>query len=360
MAAFSEADRRWMAAALAVAKRGLGRVWPNPAVGCVIVSDGRLVGRGWTQPGGRPHAEVMALAGAGAAARGATAYVSLEPCAHHGRTPPCADALASAGITRVVAPMEDPDPRVSGRGFARLREAGLAVDIGLMATEGEAANAGFLMRQRAGRPRVTLKLAATLDGRIATASGESRWISGPEARARAHLLRATHDAILVGSGTARADDPALDVRLPGLEGRTPQRVVLDVDLSLPSTLRLARGAPPAWRLCAAPGSAEWGEAIPVGRGADGRLDLFAALRALGERGVTRLLCEGGGRLAAALVRAGLADEIVWVSAGALIGAEGAPALGPLALTALADAPRYRLAGEMRAGGDIVSHWLPVG
>ncbi len=360
MAAFSEADRRWMAAALALAQRGLGRVWPNPAVGCVIVSEGRLVGRGWTQPGGRPHAEAMALAGAGAAARGATAYVSLEPCAHHGRTPPCADALAAAGIARIVAPMEDPDPRVSGRGFARLREAGLTVDTGLMATEAEAANAGFLMRQRAGRPRVTLKLAATLDGRIATASGESRWISGPEARARAHLLRATHDAILVGSGTARADDPALDVRLPGLEGRTPQRVVLDADLSLPSTLRLARGAPPAWRLCAAPGTAEWGEAIPVGRAADGGLDLSAALRALGERGVTRVLCEGGGRLAAALVRAGLADEIVWVSAGALIGAEGAPALGPLALAALADAPRFRLVEQVQAGGDVLSRWLPAG
>lgn len=353
-----EEDRRWMAAALAHARRGLGRVWPNPAVGCAIVSGGRLLGRGWTQPGGRPHAETMALAEAGAAARGATAYVSLEPCAHHGKTPPCADALAAAGIARLVAPMEDPDPRVSGKGFARLREAGVAVETGLMAAEAEAVNAGFLMRQRVGRPFLTLKLAATLDGRIATASGESRWISGPEARARAHLLRATHDAILVGAGTARADDPSLDVRLPGLEGRSPQRVALDAGLSLPASLRLAGGAKPTWRLCHAAGAAEWGEAIPVGAGPDGRVDLPAAMQALGARGVTRLLCEGGGRLAAALVSAGLVDELVLVSAGTLIGEEGAPVFGALGLVALGDAPRLRLVSIETAGEDILSVWRP--
>ncbi len=352
------ADRRWMAAALALGRRGLGRVWPNPAVGCVIVKEGRLLGRGWTQPGGRPHAETMALEAAGAAARGATAYVSLEPCAHFGRTPPCADALVAAGIARVVSPMEDPDPRVSGAGFARLRDAGVAVEVGLMAAEAEAANEGFLKRVRRSRPFLTLKLAATLDGRIATAAGESRWITGPEARARVHLMRAQHDAALVGAATALADDPALDVRLPGLEDRAPLRVALDADLALPKTLKLAAGTRPALRLCRAAGAVSWGEAVPVGADAAGRLDLAAALAALGARGVTRVLCEGGGRLGAALLRAGLVDELVWFSAGAAIGAEGRPALGPLGLGALAEAPRFGLVREERLGADLMSVWRP--
>src|SRR5215472_3367341 len=189
-------DLTHMRAALALARRGLGSTWPNPAVGCVIVKDGRVVARGWTQPGGRPHAETEALARAGAAARGATAYVSLEPCSHHGRTPPCADALIAAGIARVVIALQDPDPRVSGAGIARLRQAGLAVETGLDAVEAAEINAGFFTRLRRGRPLVTLKLATTLDGRIATRRGESQWITGPPARERAHALRAAHDAIM--------------------------------------------------------------------------------------------------------------------------------------------------------------------
>ncbi|MEM8753089.1 MAG: bifunctional diaminohydroxyphosphoribosylaminopyrimidine deaminase/5-amino-6-(5-phosphoribosylamino)uracil reductase RibD [Pseudomonadota bacterium] len=361
-AAAVEADRRWMAAALALARRGLGRVWPNPAVGCVIVRDGRLLGRGWTQPGGRPHAEAMALAQAGSAARGATAYVSLEPCAHHGRTPPCADALAAAGIARVVAPMEDPDPRVSGRGFAALRAAGAAVEVGLMASEAAAANAGFLKRLRAGRPRLTAKLAATLDGRIATASGESRWITGPEARARVHLMRAAHDAVLVGTGTARADDPRLDVRLPGMTDRQPVRLVIDADLSLPDASALAEAAAtgaPVWRIArAGAGPAEWGEAVEAPARADGRLDLDAMMAALGAKGLTRVFCEGGGALVGALACAGLVDELVWMSAGAAIGAEGAPALGPLDVTALAEAPRFDLVRSERLGADLMTVWRP--
>lgn len=360
MAEGPEADRRWMAAALALGRRGLGRVWPNPAVGCAIVKEGRLLGRGWTQPGGRPHAETMALETAGAAAQGATAYVGLEPCAHHGRTPPCADALAAAGIARVVAPMEDPDPRVSGAGFARLRAAGVAVEVGLMAEEAEAANAGFLTAAREGRPFLTLKLAATLDGRIATGAGESRWITGPEARARVHLMRMSHDAALVGAATARADDPGLDVRLPGLAGRSPLRVALDAELDLPDTLKLAQptGGAPTLRLCREPGAVSWGEAVAVGADAEGRLDLGAAMRALAARGITRVLCEGGGRLAAALIGAGLADEIVWVSAGAAIGAEGRPAVGPLGLLRLGEAPRFDLVSEERVGADLLSVWRP--
>ena len=194
-------DADWMAAALSLARRGLGQVWPNPAVGCVIVKDGRVLGRGWTQPGGRPHAETMALAQAGDGARGATAYVSLEPCAHHGKTPPCADALIASGIARVVMPLEDPDPRVSGKGVARLHDAGISVEIGLLAAEAEAVNCGFLMRQRSGRPWVTLKLAASLDGRIATSTGQSQWITGPEARRHVHAMRLRHDAVMVGAGT---------------------------------------------------------------------------------------------------------------------------------------------------------------
>lgn len=356
-------DARWMRAALALARRGLGRVWPNPAVGCVIVGGGRLVGRGWTQPGGRPHAEAMALAQAGAAAAGATAYVTLEPCAHHGRTPPCADALIAAGVARVVTPLEDPDPRVSGAGHARLQAAGIAVETGLMADEAEGVNRGFLTRQRRGRPMLTLKLAASLDGRIATAAGESRWITGPAARAEAHRMRAAADAVLVGAGTARADDPLLDVRLPGMEGRAPVRVVADPGLSLPDASRLAQGAgaAPVWLCCredAARALPPGVERIPV-KAAAGGIDPADMLRALGERGLTRVFCEGGGALAAALLRAGLVDELVWMSAGLALGADGAPAVAGLDVQALAEAPRFRLIRVRRLGGDVMSIWRPT-
>src|SRR4051794_21716572 len=249
---WDEDDRRAMSAALALARRGLGNVWPNPAVGCVIVKDGRVVGRGWTQPGGRPHAETEAIARAGEAARGGTAYVTLEPCSHSGRTPPCAEALIAAGVSRVVASIEDPDPRVAGGGLTKLREAGIAVESGLCADQAEEINAGFLRRVRTGRPLVTLKLATSLDGRIATASGESRWITGPAARERTHLLRATHDAILVGTATVLADDPQLTCRLNGLEHRSPVRVALDRNLVIPPAARLVAeaGRVPTWFITA--------------------------------------------------------------------------------------------------------------
>ena len=218
-------DLRHMDHALRLAQRGLGNVWPNPAVGCVIVAAGRVVGRGWTQPGGRPHAERMALDAAGAAARGATAYVTLEPCAHHGRAPPCSDALVAAGVARVVSALTDPDPRVAGRGHARLREAGIEVVEGVRAGPAAELQRGFLSRVTQGRPMVTLKLATSFDGRIATASGESRWITGEAARRHVHLLRLTHDAVMVGAGTARADLPALNVRGFG-PVRQPVRVVM--------------------------------------------------------------------------------------------------------------------------------------
>ena len=356
-------DLLHMRAALALAQRGLGRVWPNPAVGCVIVKDGRVVGRGWTQPGGRPHAETEALARAGDAAKGATAYVSLEPCSHHGRTPPCAEALIAAGIARVVAAVEDPDPRVSGAGIARLRDAGIAVETGFGAVEAAELNAGFFSRVKLGRPLVTLKLATSLDGRIATSTGASRWITGPAARARAHLLRATHDAVLVGTGTALADDPQLTCRLPGLEERSPVRIVIDRHLRLPAALHLfaEAGQTPTWVTTLA-SSHPARQAALVGQNVRiiaaepdpaGGIDLAALLRRLGDDGLTRLLVEGGGRLAATLLRSRLVDRLVWMRAPLLIGDDGVPAVAGFGLGDLADAPRFALISSEAAGGDLV-------
>jgi diaminohydroxyphosphoribosylaminopyrimidine deaminase / 5-amino-6-(5-phosphoribosylamino)uracil reductase len=358
-------DRRFMALALSLGRRGLGRVWPNPAVGCVIVAEGRIVGRGWTADGGRPHAETRALAQAGAAARGAAAYVTLEPCAHHGQTPPCAEALIAAGVARVVVAAGDPDPRVSGRGIALLRAAGIRVESGVMAAEALADHAGFLRRVTAGRPVVTLKLAATLDGRIATAAGQSRWITGPAARAMVHALRARHDAVMVGGGTARADDPALTVRGLGID-RQPVRVVVSRHLDIPEDGQLARTARevPLW-LCHAAGSA--GVAAWEARGAvclpcavaGAQVAPESALQALAGKGLTRVFCEGGGGLAASLLGAGLVDEVVVFSAGMVIGAEGMPMVGALGVGALADAPRFGLAEVRDLAGDVMHRWVRV-
>jgi diaminohydroxyphosphoribosylaminopyrimidine deaminase/5-amino-6-(5-phosphoribosylamino)uracil reductase len=350
-----------MRAALALARRGLGNTWPNPAVGCVIVNDGRVVGRGWTQPGGRPHAETEALARAGDAAKGATAYVSLEPCSHHGKTPPCAAALVAAGIARVVAAVEDPDPRVAGRGLARLRSAGIAVDSGLCGEDAAELNAGFFCRIAHGRPLVTLKLATSLDGRIATASGESRWITGSATRERAHLLRATHDAVLVGSGTVLADDPELTCRLPGLAERSPVRIVIDRHRRLPAGLRLFRDddRTPTWlvtRRVAAPPPAPNARMLAVEPDAGGELDLGRVLRRLGDEGLTRLLVEGGGTLAAALLRAGLVDRLVWMRAPLAIGGDGIPAVAALGIDELAAAPRFQLISSETVGGDLIDSY----
>ncbi|MCL4188588.1 MAG: bifunctional diaminohydroxyphosphoribosylaminopyrimidine deaminase/5-amino-6-(5-phosphoribosylamino)uracil reductase RibD [Rhodobacteraceae bacterium] len=355
-----------MALALALAGRGLGRVWPNPAVGCVIERDGRILGRGWTQPGGRPHAEAVALAEAGPMARGATAHVSLEPCAHHGATPPCAAALVAAGVAHVVSALEDPDPRVAGRGHALIAAARVGLTTGVMAAEAARLNAGFLMHRRLGRPLVTLKLAASLDGRIATSAGESRWITGPAARARVHLMRARHDAVLVGGGTARADDPALTVRGLGT-GWQPVRAVATRSLDLPADGALAAGLAlaPLWLLHdpaatpaarAAAWTARGARLLAVAAGGTGGLDPPAMLAVLGAAGLTRVLCEGGGQLAAALLAAGLVDRISLFSAGLALGADGRPALGGLGLAALAAAPRFRLTGVERLGPDLMSEW----
>lgn len=363
-----------MHSALALARRGLGNVWPNPAVGCVLVREnesgeetggraGRVVGRGWTQPGGRPHAETEALRRAGALAQGATAYVTLEPCSHHGATPPCADALIAAGVARVVAAIEDPDARVAGLGFARLAVAGIEVLRGVGADEAAEINAGFFLRVRAGRPLVTLKLASTLDGRIAAPDGESRWITGEDARARAHVLRAEHDAIMVGSGTALVDDPELTCRLPGFAGgrRPPVRIVMDGRLRLSPASRLARtaAATPTWVVTAEGADATKKKAlaalgveiVEVPAGADGRIDAKAAFAALGLRGLTRVLVEGGGTLAAALLKADLVDRMAWFHAPTVLGGEGRPAVGALALAALAEMPRFAPVARTVAGAD---------
>lgn len=361
----NDPDTRFMTMALALGRRGMGHCAPNPAVGCVIMKGGRIVGRGWTAPGGRPHAEPQALARAGKEARGATAYVTLEPCAHHGRTPPCTDALIAAGVARVVAPFEDTDARVSGRGFKRLREAGVEVTTGVMVNEAARDLAGFLMRNELGRPRVTLKLAASLDGRIATATGHSQWITGAQARRTVHALRARHDAVMVGAGTARADDPALTVRDMGAV-QQPVRVVVSRRLDVPLMSALARsvGEGPVW-LCHGPEVDDSIAAAWRGVGArllpcdvtSGQVDPVSALQALGRAGITRVFCEGGGALAASLLGAGLVDEFVGFTAGLAIGAEGLPGIGALGLARLDEAGRFTLFETRAIGGDVMHRWL---
>jgi diaminohydroxyphosphoribosylaminopyrimidine deaminase/5-amino-6-(5-phosphoribosylamino)uracil reductase len=338
-------------------------------VGCVLVRGGQVVGRGWTQPGGRPHAETEALARAGSAARGATAYVTLEPCSHHGRTPPCCDALIAAGVARVVVATGDPDPRVDGRGLARLRAAGIAVELGLLGQEAAALNAGFTRRITAGRPVVTLKLASTLDGRIATISGESRWITGPAARREAHALRARHDALLVGSGTVLADDPDLTCRIPGMARAPIARVVADARLRTPLGTRLVQTAraTPSWIVTSrghkpaelAPYQQAGVEILTVPRNRAGGLDLAALLAALAQRGVTRVLAEGGAGLAAGLLRAGLVDRLAWFHAPAVIGGDGLPAVQPLPVALLSAMPRFRCIAMRPLGPDMLSEFVPA-
>lgn len=351
-------DNRFMGMALSLGRRGLGRVWPNPNVGCVIVRDDRVIGRGWTADGGRPHAETQALARCDAA--GATAYVTLEPCAHHGHTPPCAQALIEAKVTRVVVGAADPDPRVSGRGIAMLRAAGINVTTGVRQAEACADMAGFLLRITENRPWVTLKLAASFDGRIATASGESRWITGPDARRMVHAMRARHDAVLVGAGTVRADNPTLTVRGIGIT-RQPVRVVASSRLNFTApALRATLPDAPLW-LCHGPDAdtAPWAEdgitTVPCAQ--TGRqIDPADMMRALAARGLTRVFCEGGGALAASLLSAGLVDAIVGFTAGLVLGAEGTPQIGAMGIGHLTDAPRFTLLDTHKVGADIMHRW----
>lgn len=358
-------DERWMRLALSLGARGLGRVWPNPAVGCVIVRDGRVLGRGFTQRGGRPHAERVALDQA-AEARGATAYVTLEPCAHHGKTPPCADALIAAGVARVVVALGDPDPRVNGQGIQRLRDAGICVETGVLEAQARHDQRGFLSRVTKGRPMVTLKLATSFDGRIATASGDSQWITGPRARRMVHAMRASHDAVMVGAGTARDDDPTLTVRGLGT-AHQPVRVVCSGLLDLPMSGNLARTAHEVplllihGRDAPLPRRAAWEEKgatlQQAEKGGGGQLDPASILSALGQAGLTRVLVEGGGMLAASLLGAELVDELVGFTAGLALGAEGRPSIGPLGLGALAEAERFTLSDASPIGPDVLHRWV---
>lgn len=344
-------DARFMQLALALGRRGLGRTWPNPAVGAVVVKDGVIVGRGWTQPGGRPHAEPEALARAGEAARGATLYVTLEPCSHVGKSPPCVDAIIAAGIARVVSAIEDPNPQVAGRGHAKLRAAGIVVDVGLCSDEAARDHAGHFRRIRDGRPHVILKLAISSDDKIGAAGGKPVAITGDVARARVHLLRAQSDAILIGVGTALADDPLLTCRLPGMAQRSPVRVVLDRALRIPGAGRLVHSAreTPLWvmtsNLSEAPAAVKLGAAgaqvLRVKTAASG-LDLPDVLRELAAKGITRLLVEGGARVASSFVEAGLVDEIWLLRGPAAIGADGIAALGAMPLSAITQSPSFRV------------------
>ncbi len=348
-------DHRFMQLALSLGKRGMGRVWPNPAVGCVLVRSGKILGRGRTADGGRPHAEVVALAQAGDA-RCATAYVTLEPCSHTGQTGPCAQALIDAGVTRVVIATTDPDPRVAGRGIAMLRDAGVAVDVGTCQAQADADHAGFFARLTKDRPFLTLKVASTLDGRIATSTGESQWITGSEARRAVHMMRARHDAVMVGGGTVRADDPTLNVRGLGIERQPVRIVVSDSPLDAPN---LQSTSAPVWH-CHGPDTAapDWATSIACPL-RDGGIEMAAAMKAIAARGITRVFCEGGGGLAASLLKAGLVDDLVVFHAGCVIGADGTPSLAGLGVAALPDAPRFELADVCRIGPDIMHRWTAV-
>ena len=358
-------DERFIALALSLGRRGLGQTWPNPAVGAVVVchdaADPVVVGRGWTQAGGRPHAETEALGRAGRAARGATLYVSLEPCSHHGKTPPCADAIIAAGIARVVSALEDPNPAVAGQGHARLRAAGIALAVGVGAAEARRAHAGHIRRMRDGRPHVTLKLAVSADDKAGLVGRKPAAITGEAARDRVHLMRAENDAVLIGIGTALADDPVLTCRLPGMAARSPVRIVLDSRLRLPPDGRLARTArdTPVWVIAtaSAPAAAERRlaeqgvEILRVEGGA--AIDLGAAMKALAARGMTRLLAEAGPILAASLIEGDLVDDVALFRSQAMLGADGIDALEGLSLGALVRSPRLRATRVEMAGPDSV-------
>ncbi|HZZ22665.1 MAG TPA: bifunctional diaminohydroxyphosphoribosylaminopyrimidine deaminase/5-amino-6-(5-phosphoribosylamino)uracil reductase RibD [Roseiarcus sp.] len=363
-------DLRWMKAALNLGSRSLGLTAPNPAVGAILVKDPVVVGRGATAPGGRPHAERIALEQAGEAARGATLYVTLEPCSHFGASPPCVDAVIAGGVTRVVSAMEDPNPLVGGQGHTRLREAGIAVSVGAGAAQARRDHLGHILRVTAERPRVTLKLAETADGFASASANDARLrITGPIADLRVQIMRSTHEAIMVGIETALIDDPALTVRLPGLD-RKPLRVVLDTHLRLSARSRLAAtagevptmiiagaGAPDelAWRL------QDLGmmiERLPLD--AEAHVDLHHALRALAGRGITRVFSEGGPKVAARLIGLGLADEVALITAKKPLGRAGVAALDPDARGALLDRSHYRPVETLDYGPDTMRLWERTG
>lgn len=353
-------DERYMTLALALGRRGLGNTWPNPAVGAVIVKDGVIVGRGWTQPGGRPHAEVEALRQAKKNAQGATLYATLEPCSHQGKSPPCADAIIRAGIARVVSAIEDPNPEVAGKGHEKLRAKGIAVEVGLSAAEARRVHAGHFARVQKARPFVTLKLALSKDDKAGLAGRKPVALSGEAARNRVFQMRSQSDAILVGIGTVVSDNPQLNCRLPGMLERSPVRVVLDASLKLPLATSVVAtvSASPTWVFTSRKPSAIAEEILTqrgckVFRVADqnGRLDLDEVLKVLAEQGITRLMVEGGPTVAASFVGDDLVDEAVLLRADKTIGPDGIDGLEGMALSALTETLRSR--GSETLGTDTV-------
>jgi diaminohydroxyphosphoribosylaminopyrimidine deaminase/5-amino-6-(5-phosphoribosylamino)uracil reductase len=358
-------DERFMRLALALGRRGLGHTWPNPAVGAVVVKDGIIVGRGWTQPGGRPHAETQALKRAGKAAEGATLYVSLEPCSHKGKTPPCADAIIKAGIARVVSAMQDPNPEVAGSGHRKLAERGIRVEVGLGANEASRVHAGHTRRITEGRPQVMLKLAVSADDKVGLPGRRPAPLSGEAARERVFQMRARHDAIMVGIGTVLSDNPALTCRLPGMLELSPVRIVLDSRLKVPLASHVIATVreTPTWVFGAANASAV-AEEILVERGAkvfrvgakDGRLDLGEVLRILGGEGITRLMVEGGPTVAASLVRADLVDEAVLIRSEKTIGPDGIDALTDMPFRMLTHSVNLAICGSEQVGSDRIEYF----
>jgi len=352
-----------MRLALDLGRRGLGQTWPNPAVGAVIVKDGVIVGRGWTQKGGRPHAETEALKRAKRDARGATLYVTLEPCSHTGETPPCVDAIVRAGIARVVSALEDPNPQVAGQGHARLREKGIQVEVGLCAEQARRTHAGHIARVTQDRPHVLLKLAISADGKAGFAGRKPAPITGEVARERTFLLRAHSDAILVGIGTVLADNPQLNCRLPGMEERSPIRVVLDTQLAAPLSFGVIATVreQPTWVFCS-PKASSVAEEILQDKGVqvfrvdeqNGNLDLRQVLKRLSEEGITRLMVEGGPRVAASFVSADLVDEAVLLYGQMTIGREGIDPLEGLPFDALTE--RMKLIETDQLGSDKLEHY----
>jgi len=358
-------DERYMARALELARRGRFTTTPNPNVGCVIVRDGQIVGEGWHQRAGEPHAEVHALRMAGDRARGATAYVTLEPCSHHGRTPPCCDALIAAGVTRVVAAMQDPNPQVAGRGLHRLHQAGIEVSHGLMMQEAEALNRGFLKRMRTGFPWIQLKLGASLDGRTAMASGESQWITSPAARRDVQRLRAQSSAILSSSATVLADNPSLTVRWSELDSesqrlvdeaelRQPVRVIVDSQNRVTPDHKLIEQLGETWLMRQQVDDRHWPETvtqIPVPL-RDSQLDLVALMMVLGQRQINSVWVEAGATLAGALIQAGLVDELILYVAPKLLGNDARGLCQLAGLTQLADAPVFAFRDIRQVGDDV--------
>ena len=359
----TQEDERWMRAALALAYRAEGRAVPNPAVGCVIVNEGRLLGRGWTQNGGRPHAETVALAEAGKQAMAATAYVTLEPCAHHGKTPPCAEALIKSGISRIVIAIQDPDSRVAGRGIKMLKDAGLEVIANVLTAEAQYLLNGYFRLRLDGRPMITVKLATSLDGRVALGNGVSQWITSQASRQRVHLMRSRHDAVLTSGATALADNPTLTCRLPGLDEIQPLRVVVSSQQGIATDSNLAKtthkgkvlqlychagaDAPDAPD---APGGVEY---VQVEADTNNKPDLGAVMRMLGGRGITSVMVESGGKFVASLMRAGLVDRLVWMRSPDIIGGDGLPAVDALGLKKLEDSRFFRRIGSNYVDTDTI-------